>query len=69
MSTDDFKQAALDYHRQQPAGKIKVTATKPMLTQRDLSLRIRRAWRSPARPSSKMPPRPASSPRAAIWWR
>ncbi|WP_238533837.1 NADP-dependent malic enzyme [Xanthomonas phaseoli] len=38
MSTDDFKQAALDYHRQQPAGKIKVTATKPMLTQRDLSL-------------------------------
>ena len=38
MSNDDFKQAALDYHRQQPAGKIKVTATKPMLTQRDLSL-------------------------------
>ena len=32
MSNDDFKQAALDYHRQQPAGKIKVTATKPMLT-------------------------------------
>jgi malate dehydrogenase (oxaloacetate-decarboxylating)(NADP+) len=35
---DDFKQAALDYHRHLPPGKIKVTATKPMLTQRDLAL-------------------------------
>ena len=38
MSNEDFKQAALDYHRMSPPGKIKVTATKPMLTQRDLSL-------------------------------
>ncbi|MCD9031167.1 NADP-dependent malic enzyme [Luteimonas sp. Y-2-2-4F] len=38
MSNDDFKQAALDYHRLAPPGKIKVSATKPMLTQRDLSL-------------------------------
>ncbi|MDC6678882.1 NADP-dependent malic enzyme, partial [Leclercia adecarboxylata] len=38
MSNEDFKQAALDYHRLSPPGKIKVTATKPMLTQRDLSL-------------------------------
>ncbi|GAB2622752.1 NADP-dependent malic enzyme [Novilysobacter erysipheiresistens] len=36
--TDDFKQAALDYHRASPPGKIKVTATKPMVTQRDLAL-------------------------------
>src|SRR5512147_1598885 len=35
---DDFKQAALDYHRLSPPGKIKVAATKPMLTQRDLAL-------------------------------
>ncbi len=35
---DDFKQAALDYHRLSPPGKIKVTATKPMVTQRDLAL-------------------------------
>jgi len=35
---DDFKQAALDYHRQAPAGKIKVAPTKAMVTQRDLSL-------------------------------
>jgi malate dehydrogenase (oxaloacetate-decarboxylating)(NADP+) len=34
----DLKQAALDYHRQHPPGKIKVVATKAMVTQRDLSL-------------------------------
>ncbi len=39
MSENDaFKQAALDYHRLSPPGKIKVTATKPMVTQRDLAL-------------------------------
>jgi len=35
---EDFKQAALDYHRLSPPGKIKVAATKPMQTQRDLAL-------------------------------
>ena len=35
---DDFRRAALDYHRQAPAGKIKVTPTKAMVTQRDLAL-------------------------------
>ena len=35
---DDFKQASLDYHRQAPAGKIKVVPTKAMITQRDLAL-------------------------------
>jgi malate dehydrogenase (oxaloacetate-decarboxylating)(NADP+) len=37
-SNDDLKQAALDYHRLQPKGKIRVGATKPMVTQRDLAL-------------------------------
>ena len=37
-NADDLKQAALDYHRRPPSGKIKVAATKPLLTQRDLSL-------------------------------
>src|SRR6476659_3677179 len=36
--TDDLKQSALEYHRLDPRGKIKVVATKPMVTQRDLSL-------------------------------
>jgi len=30
---------AIEYHASQPAGKIAITATKPCLTQRDLSLR------------------------------
>lgn len=37
-SANELKQAALDYHRLSPPGKIKVTATKPMVTQRDLAL-------------------------------
>ena len=36
--SDELKQAALDYHRLSPPGKIKVSATKPMVTQRDLAL-------------------------------
>src|SRR5262249_1089354 len=34
----ELKQAALDYHRTAPAGKIKVTPTKSLLTQREVSL-------------------------------
>ncbi len=34
----DRKQAALDYHKQDRPGKLKIVATKPMDTQRDLSL-------------------------------
>ena len=32
MTNDDFKQAALEYHRLSPPGKIKVAPTKPMPT-------------------------------------
>ena len=35
---DPLKQAALDYHRRAPAGKIKVVPTKSVVTQRELSL-------------------------------
>ena len=39
MSTiEELKQAALAYHRKAPAGKIKVSPTKPVVTQRELSL-------------------------------
>ena len=34
----DIKKAALDYHRAHPPGKIKIAPTKPLVTQRDLSL-------------------------------
>ena len=36
--SEELRLAALDYHRQCPPGKIKVSATKPMVTQRDLAL-------------------------------
>src|SRR5437764_704857 len=36
--TEDFRDAALDYHRLPKPGKIEVTATKPLATQRDLAL-------------------------------
>src|SRR6188508_1766348 len=35
---DDLRKSALDYHRQPVAGKIEVTATKSLITQRDLAL-------------------------------
>jgi malate dehydrogenase (oxaloacetate-decarboxylating)(NADP+) len=35
---DDLQQSALEYHRRTPPGKIRVTPTKPLVTQRDLSL-------------------------------
>jgi len=35
---DDIRKSALDYHRLPRPGKIEVTATKPLATQRDLAL-------------------------------
>jgi len=37
-TSSDLKQAALDYHRQFPPGKLEVVATKPLANQRDLAL-------------------------------
>ena len=36
--SDRLHEEALDYHRAAPAGKLEVVATKPLATQRDLSL-------------------------------
>jgi len=36
--SEELRLAALEYHRQSPPGKIKISATKPMVTQRDLAL-------------------------------
>ena len=38
MSDNSLREAALDYHRYPPAGKIAIAATKPLATQRDLAL-------------------------------
>ena len=36
--SNDLREAALRYHRAEPAGKLEIAATKPMATQRDLAL-------------------------------
>jgi malate dehydrogenase (oxaloacetate-decarboxylating)(NADP+) len=61
--TDD---EALAFHRYPTPGKIAVTATKPMATQRDLSLAY-----SPgvAAPVQAIPTLPTTIPPRAIWWR
>ena len=38
MSDDDFRQRAIEYHRESPAGKLEVVPTKPLSNQRDLAL-------------------------------
>jgi malate dehydrogenase (oxaloacetate-decarboxylating)(NADP+) len=38
QTPDDLKQSALDYHRKPVPGKIEISATKPLATQRDLAL-------------------------------
>ena len=39
---------SLEMHRTGKPGKIEITATKPLTTQRDLSWPIRRGWPRPA---------------------
>ena len=36
--SNDLREAALRYHHATPAGKLEIAPTKPMATQRDLSL-------------------------------
>ena len=57
---------ALDFHTQGKPGKLEITPTKPMATQRDLSLAY-----SPgvARRSPPTPTPPTTTPPRATWWR
>ena len=47
------RQAALDYHEQGRPGKLEVTPTKPMLTQRDLSMAYTPGVAEPCREIAK----------------
>ncbi len=38
MADDELREAALEYHRSRPPGKIQVMPTKPLVNQRDLAL-------------------------------
>jgi malate dehydrogenase (oxaloacetate-decarboxylating)(NADP+) len=55
--TDELRENALFYHRTPPAGKLAITATKPMANQRDLAWPTRPASRQPAWKSSTRPGR------------
>ncbi|WP_019625129.1 malic enzyme-like NAD(P)-binding protein [Thioalkalivibrio sp. ALJT] len=51
----DFTQRALDYHEQQPAGKLAIHITKPTATQEDLSLAYSPGVAAPVRAIAEDP--------------
>ncbi|WP_019567461.1 malic enzyme-like NAD(P)-binding protein [Thioalkalivibrio sp. ALMg13-2] len=51
----DFNQRALEYHEQQPAGKLAIHITKPTVTQDDLSLAYSPGVAAPVRAIAKDP--------------
>ncbi len=66
---DDFRKAALDYHRLPQPGKLAIEPTKRMATSAIWRSPIRLASPPPARPSWRTRRRRAITPRAAIWSR
>jgi malic enzyme len=65
---EDFRKAALDYHRLPRPGKLAIEATKRMATQRDLALAYSPGVAAPCWPSPRTRTWPATTPRAATWW-
>lgn len=53
--SNDIKQAALDYHAREPAGKISITPTKPCETQGDLALAYTPGVAEPVRAIAQQP--------------
>ena len=66
---EDFRKAALDYHRLPRPGKLAIEPTKRMATQRDLSLAYSPALPPPAWKSRPIPTPRGTIPRGAIWSR
>ena len=62
-------QEALQFHQQGKPGKLEITPTKPMATQRDLSLAYSPGVAVPVRAIAEDPTRRSTTPRAATWWR
>lgn len=52
---DDIRQAALDYHKEPVPGKIKITATKALTTQKDLALAYSPGVAAPSEEIAKDP--------------
>ena len=66
---DDFRKAALAYHRSPRPGKLSVEATKRMANQRDLALAYSPGVAAPCEDIARILRWRANIPPAAIWWR
>ena len=66
---EDFRKAALAYHRSPRPGKLAVQATKRMANQRDLALAYSPGVAAPCEAIAADPRWRATIPSAAIWSR
>lgn len=66
---DQLKQSALDFHEFPVPGKIQVSPTKPLATQRDLALAYSPGVAAPCLEIENTRWRPTNTPRAATWLR
>lgn len=66
---DQLKQSALDFHEFPVPGKIQVSPTKPLATQRDLALAYSPGVAAPCLEIEKTRWRLTNTPLAAIWSR
>ncbi len=62
---EQLKQSALDFHEFPVPGKIQVSPTKPLATQRDLALAYSPGVAAPCPKSKKIRWQPTNTPRAA----
>ncbi len=62
---EQLKQSALDFHEFPVPGKIQVSPTKPLATQRDLALAYSPGVAAPCWKSKKIRWQPTNTPRAA----
>jgi malate dehydrogenase (oxaloacetate-decarboxylating)(NADP+) len=66
VTTDD---EALQLHLEGRPGKLEIRATKPLTTQRDLSLAYSPGVAVPCLRIHEIPTSPTTTPPRATWWR
>ncbi len=66
---EQLKQSALDFHEFPVPGKIQVSPTKPLATQRDLALAYSPGVAAPCLEIEKIRWPPTNTLPAATWWR
>ncbi len=65
---DQLKQSALDFHEFPVPGKIRVSPTKPLATQRDLALAYSPGVAAPCLEIEKIRWQRTNTLRAVTWW-